>query len=128
MNPISDNPNVFIRDDNVIYIHGIPSSKRNQQNKEKEIPTHFDHNHPPNNYAKKNTRIYKIILVLHYNSNPSKNLNSNPSSNDNTGPQPKPNALLLFLMKKQKIKEIPLTKIINSSLLDLPSPSSISFL
>jgi ubiquinol-cytochrome c reductase cytochrome b subunit len=31
-------------------------------------------------------------------------------------------------MKTQKIKEIPLTKIINSSLLDLPSPSSISFL
>lgn len=128
MNPTSNNPYLLVRDDDSVHVHSIPRSERNKQNEKKKISPAFTSNYPPNAHAKENTSINKIILIICYDTNLGKNLDGNASSHNNTSPQPESNPIIIFLMKTQKIKEIPLTKIMNSSLLDLPSPSSISFL
>jgi hypothetical protein len=109
-----------------MYTASLASNERNKS-KKKVYPLLLILIAPPILNQKK-TDENKNIFSIQHNVNPRRNPSNHTFSPDLTSPQPKPNLNLIILMKKQIVKEVPLTKIINSSLIDLPSPSSISFL
>jgi len=93
--------------------------------------TNYDSDHLNNNNKsnkKKRNLINKNIFLTsnHSNNRNDPDFNNNPSIQPKT--PPKPNHILILLMKNQEIKENPIIKIIKSSLLDLPTPSSISII
>src|ERR1700722_1083470 len=128
MNPLRPSNHILYRNDNSVSVCLISNLKRSKQ-----IQKQKDHNNHDANNSNTKIRIYtkkrkkRNSIIKNNNNNHSLN-----STNYNASPldprvHPKSINKILILMKKQEIKTHPLIKIIKRSLIDLPSPKSISF-
>lgn len=132
MTIICNNTYFFLRNNNAIYIHSLTYIKRKNKNQErKNNTTNNNGNSIPYNSNKQNkiNETKNKNLLKTNNDNSSRNpTNYYHNSNLNTWPPPKPNNINILLMKNQEIKKNPITLTIKKSLIDLPTPSSISFI
>ena len=121
---------LLIRNDNIIHIHHINNIKRKKQNY-KKTPNNVNSISNPDTKKSKVRETFNKHKII-FNAKPTNinrnHPNLNPSSRLITRTPPKSNPKLIILMKTQEIKNNPITNLIKKSLLDLPTPTSISFL
>ena len=131
MNFICDHSHLLIRYDNPIHIHSLYDFKRKNKNKKIFYINFVNSNLSPISsiHRNKNTKaIYTQLLKKFHPYNFSNNSNSNNGFNFNPRIPPKSSNFFIILIKIQETKNNPILKIVKVSLLDLPSPTSISFL